>query len=152
QIEGDQRFLVLFVLAILPIFVALRDDTSSRGWLLAGTGNALLLLTLLLPAVAGERLLVDAAEVLAEGSVIRNPRILPSAAMALGLVGAYVVLFAGVRDLLTSGASQATRLVASWGGAVLIAVLFAFGTFDVYSVVVEFQARGELLGSAVLEH
>ncbi|HZJ09369.1 MAG TPA: ABC transporter permease, partial [Trueperaceae bacterium] len=152
QLEGDQRFLVLFALAVLPLFVALRADTEVRGWLLAGIGNALLLLTLLLPAVEGGRLLTDAASLLGEGDIIRNPRILPSAAVALGLVGGYVVLFAGVRDLLNAGVSRVARLVASWGGALLIAVLFAFGAFDVYSVVVEFQARGELLGRAVLEH
>src|SRR5690606_25276358 len=89
---------------------------------------------------------------LAEGSVVRNPRILPSAAIALGLVGGYVVLFAGVRDLLAAGVSRGARSLASWSGALLIAALGAFGTFDVYSVVVEFRARGDELGSSVLEH
>ena len=152
QIEGDQRYLVLFAMAVLPIFLALRADVASRGWLLAGTGNALLLLTLLLPAVAGEQLLTNAAAILGEGNVVRNPRILPSAAMALGLVGGYVVLFAGVRDLVNAGVTGAARLVASWGGALLVAVLFGFGAFDIYSVVVEFQSRGDQLGRAALEH
>ena len=152
QIEGDQRYLVLFALAVLPIFVALRSDTASRGWLLAGTGNAVLVLTLLLPAIAGERLLTEAASLLPEGAIVRNPRILPSAAIALGLVGGYVVLFAGVRDLLRAGVSSAARLLASWSGALLIVLLFAMGSFDIYSVVVEFQARGDQLGRALLEH
>ncbi len=152
QLEGDQRYLVLFALAILPLFSALRTEVSSRGWVLVGVGNALLILTLVLPAFAGERLLADAESLLGEGVVLRNPRILPSGALAAGLVGGYVVLFAGVRDLLAAGVSRGARLVASWAGAVIIVALFAFGAFDVYSVVVEFMARGQLLGSSVLEH
>lgn len=152
QIEGDQRYLILFALAVLPLFAALRRDVNTRGWLLVGIGNALLVLTLLLPAVAGERLLSEAANLLGEGDVIRNPRILPSAAIAAGLVGGYIVVFAGLRDLLAAGVANVARLIAGWSGAVLLVLLFAFGSFDVYSVVVEFRARGELLGSSVLEH
>ena len=152
QLEGDLRYPVLFVLAVLPIFIALRSDTGSRGWLLAGIGNALILFTLVLPAVAGQQLLSNAEELLGEGMILRNPRILPSAALALGLVGGYVVLFGGLIDLAKAGVSRAARFLAAWGTVFLVALLFLAGVFDVYSVVVEFEARGDDLGRALLEH
>ncbi|MEX2534148.1 MAG: ABC transporter permease [Trueperaceae bacterium] len=152
ELEGDLRYLILFALAVLALFAALRPANSTRGWLLAGLGNLLLLLTLFLGAMAGEQLLANAEALLGEGLILRNPRILPSAALALGLVGGYVVLFAGLRDLTQAGVSQIARLIAAWGGAVLIALLFIAGTFDVYSVMVEFEARGDQLGRALLEH
>jgi hypothetical protein len=53
QLEGDLRYLVLFALAVLPLFAALRPAGSTRGWLLVTLGNAVLFLTLFRPALAG---------------------------------------------------------------------------------------------------
>jgi osmoprotectant transport system permease protein len=152
QLEGDLRYLVLFALAVLPLFAALRPAGSTRGWLLVTLGNAVLFLTLFLPALAGEQLLAGAAEVLGEGVILSNPRLLPSAALALGLAGAYVVLFAGLRDLKLAGVSRSARSVAAWSGVALVIVFLLAGQFDIYSVVVEFQSRGEQLGRKLLEH
>ncbi|MFO7545201.1 MAG: ABC transporter permease [Trueperaceae bacterium] len=152
ELQGDMRYLVLFLLSLAPIAVALRSPDRSRGWLLAGLGNALLVLTLYLPASAGQRLIDDAGTLLVESLRVSNPRILPSAALALGLAGGYVVLFAGLRDLERAGVGRAPRLSAAWGGAVLLAVMLVAGTFDVYSVVVEFHARGAQLGQRFIEH
>lgn len=152
EIQGDERYLVLFLLSLAPIAVALRAPDRTRGWLLAGLGNALMILVLYLPAIAGQRLIDDAGTLLAESLRVSNPRILPSAALALGLAGGYVVLFAGLRDLTLAGVGRAARLSAAWAGAVLLAVMLVTGTFDVYSVVVEFSSRGEQLGQRFVEH
>lgn len=152
QLEGDQRYLVLFALALLPLFIAFRPAGSTRGWLLVTLGNVVLFLTLFLPALAGQQLVAGAAELLGEGVILSNPRLLPSAALALGLVGAYVVMFAGLRDLRLAGVARSARSVAAWAGVALIIVFLLAGQFDIYSVVVEFQSRGEQLGQKLLEH
>ncbi len=152
QLSGDARYIVLFVLALAPLIVALRGPERTRGWLLASIGNLLLVLTLFLPALAGEQLLTSTADLLGEGVRISNPRVLPSAALILGLLGGYLVLFAGLADLSRAGISRATRFLATWVGVALIVLLFVTGRFDIYSVVVEFQARGEQLGQGVIEH
>ena len=152
QFEGDVRYLALFVLALLPLVVALRRADVVRGALLAGLGNALLFLTLYLPAVAGEALLADAAAWLGEGVRLSNPRLLPSAGLALGLFGAYTVLYGGLRDLVVAGAPRSLRVAAAWGGLLLVVLAALSGRFDVYSVVVEFQARGQQLAQRTVEH
>ncbi len=152
QLEGDLRYVALFVLALLPLLVALRPADVVRGALLAVLGNALLFLTLYLPAVAGEILLADAAAVLAEGVRISNPRLLPSAGLALGLFGAYTVLYGGLRDLSATGAARGVRAVAAWGGALLVGLAALYGRFDVYSIVVEFHTRGQQLAQRTVEH
>ena len=152
QFEGDVRYLALFVLALLPLVVALRRADVVRGALLAGLGNALLFLTLYLPAVAGEVLLADAAAWLGEGVRLSNPRLLPSAGLALGLFGAYTVLYGGLRDLVVAGAPRSLRVAAAWGGLLLVVLAALSGRFDVYSVVVEFQARGQQLAQRTVEH
>ena len=152
QLEGDLRYVALFVLALLPLLVALRPADVVRGALLAVLGNALLFLTLYLPAVAGEILLADAAAVLAEGVRVSNPRLLPSAGLALGLFGAYTVLYGGLRDLSATGAARGVRAVAAWGGALLVGLAALYGRFDVYSIVVEFHTRGQQLAQRTVEH
>ena len=62
-------------------------------------GNLLLFLTMLLPAVAANQLIVGAETLFEEGTQISNPRILTSGAIALGLLGGYIVLFGGLLDL-----------------------------------------------------
>lgn len=152
ELQGDYRYPFLFLLALVPLVLAFRQDATSRGWLLAGTGNLLLLLTLVLPAAAGRFLLDDPAALLGEGAALRNPRVLPSGGLALGLVGSYTVLFAGVRDLARSGAGAWGRALAAWFGPVLVLVLLVNGAFDVYSILVEFRANGEALQQKFVEH
>ena len=152
QLEGDLRFPVLFVLALVPLALALRPPDAVRGVLLVGVGNALLFLTLYLPAVAGEVLIANAHEVLGEGVRISNPRLLPSAALALGLFGAYTVLYGGLRDLTSAGVGRAARTVAAWGGVALIALAALAGRFDIYSILVEFEVRGQQLAQRTVEH
>ena len=152
QLEGDMRYVILFVLATLPIIIALQRDLATRGWLLVGLGNFLLFLMLFLPALAGEFLVANARELLGEGVRISNPRLLPSAALALGLFGSYVVLYGGLRDLSRVGVRGFSRTAAAWGGVVIIAAFLVSGHFDIYSVMVELSARGQLLGQRTVEH
>lgn len=152
QLEGDVRYIVLFLLAIVPLIVALRDADEMRGWFLVGIGNALLFLTLYLGAQAGRDLIDNAAALLGENVNLRNPRLLPSAAIAVGILGGYVVLFAGLRDLTRAGVGTIARGVAAWSGLVLTLILLFNGSFDIYSILVEFEARGSTLGSRAIEH
>lgn len=87
-----------------------------------------------------------------EGVRLSNPRVLPSAALILGLLGGYMVLFAGLGDLARAQVGRVARVFAAWTGVALIALLFAQGRFDVYSVVAEFHRRGQQLGQGVIEH
>ncbi len=152
EFQGDYRYLLLFALALVPFVVAFRKDASTRGWLLVALGNLLLLLTLLLPAMAGHDLIDNATKYLGESAFVRNPRLLPSGGLALGLAGAYIVLFGGLRDLERAGTTGWVRLLAAWGGVLLAAVLLLGGAFDIYSVMVEFNTNGAALQQKFVEH
>jgi ABC-type proline/glycine betaine transport system permease subunit len=152
QLEGDARYLVLFLIALVPLAIALRPPDSVRGWSLAVTGNVLLFLTLYLPAVAGAVLLATAPDLLGPGVRVSNPRLLPSAAIALGLFGAYTVVYGGLRDLAQAGAPRSGRAVMAWGGVALVVLAAVTGRLDVYSILVELEARGQQLGQRTVEH
>lgn len=152
ELQGDLRYALLFGVALLPFVLAFRRDQISRGWLLALVGNLIILLTLILPAMAGEQLLADAASFFDESTRLRNPRLLPSAAMAVGLLGGYIVLYAGLGDLRRTGVPAFTRFLYTWGSLPIIALLYAGGSFEVYSIIVEFNTNGDLLGQRFLEH
>lgn len=152
EFQGDDRYLILFFLSLVPLALAFRDEIESRGWLLVGAGTLLFLLTLILPATAGQMLLADPEPYLGDGAFVRNPRILPSGAFALGLVGAYVTIFAGARDLARAGVQGWLRGVATWFGPLLALVLLLNGSFDVYSIMVEFYANGAALEQKFIEH
>lgn len=152
EFQGDDRYLILFILALVPLALAFRDEVGSRGWLLVGSGSLLFLLTLILPAMAGRMLLLDPEAYLSGGAFIRNPRILPSGGFALGLVGAYVTIFAGVRDLARAGAQAWLQTLATWFAPVIAVVLLLNGSFDVYSIMVEFYANGAALEQKFVEH
>lgn len=152
ELEGDLRYLILFVLAILPIVIALRAELGSRGWLLVGVGNVLLFLTLFLPTVAGELILADAASYFGDNVRVSNPRMFPSAAIILGLVGAYMTITAGLKDLKKVGTGRAGSFIAASFGVFLVLLALVGGQFDSYSVMVEFAARGELLSQRFIEH
>ena len=151
EFNQDLRFLMLFLLVLLVFSLAFRRDEQSRGWLLALVGNVIILLTLILPAMAGEQLLASAPDLFGE-NVRLNPRILPSAAMAVALLAGYVIIYAGIGDLRRSGASRLALVGFSWFWLPVAAVLFSQGNFDVYSIVVEFDTNGELLGQRFIEH
>lgn len=152
QLEGDVRYIMLFLLALAPLIVALRDEDETRGWFLVAIGNALLFLTLYLGAQAGRDLIDNAATLLGENVNLRNPRLLPSAAIAVGILGGYVVLFAGLRDLTKAGVGAVARAFAAWSGLFLVLLLLFNGFFDIYSILVEFEARGSTLGRRAIEH
>ena len=152
ELEGDLRYPFLFILALVAIGAALASRSATRGWTLAGLGNALLFLTLFLPAVAGQNLIDNASDLLDENVRVSNPRLLPSGALVVGLIGSYVVLYGGLRDLIAAEASRAARFIAAWGGVALVVLGFVTGQFDVYSVMVELESRGEQLGQRTIEH
>ncbi len=64
----------------------------------------------------------------------------------------FVVLSGGLQDLRSARISRPVRALVAWVGVALIALGFVTGQFDSYSVVVEFNERGEQLGRAVVEH
>jgi len=153
QLQGDARFWLLFVLALIPLIVALYDsERGRRAWILIGLGHLLIFLTLLLPALAGQDLIANAAELLPEDVRLRNPRILPSAAIALGAFGGYIVVFAGLRDLQHEKIPQFVRYVAMFLSLPFIILMFVGGNLDIYSVMVEYQNNGDLLGQRFIEH
>jgi len=152
EIPGDMRYLLLFLLALTPVLLAFVSDRNRRGWALAAVGNLIVVLTLYLPALAGSAYLVGAEALFEAGTRISNPRILSSAAIAFGLAGGGIVLFAGLLDLEGSGASRLIRGLAGAVGAVVVVVMLAGGTLDVYSIMVEYHSRGETLALRFLEH
>ena len=152
QIQGDYRYILLFALALVPLMVAFSKDVNTRGWLLVALGNLLLLLTLVLPAMAGRHLLANATQYLGENAMIRNPRVLPTGGLALGLVGGYMTLFAGLRDLERSGVQRWLRGIAAWIGLAFIVILLLTGAFNVYSIMVEFHNNGAALEQKFVEH
>ncbi len=146
------RYLLLFLLALTPILLAFMSDRFRRGWALVAVGNLTIILTLYLPALAGSAYLVGAEALFEEGTRISNPRILTSAAIAFGLAGGYITLFAGLLDLQGSGVSRLVRGMAGAVGALVVVVMLAGGTLDVYSIMVEYHSRGETLALRFLEH
>lgn len=152
ELQGDLRYIALFVLVLVPLFVGFQTNQERRGWILAIVGNLLLILTLLLPANAAANLLTNAETFFEEGTRISNPRILPSAAIALGLLGSYIVLFGGLRDLIVAKVEPLQRAAMSLGGLVVVALMLVNGSFDIYSIMVEFSQRGETLGQRFIEH
>ncbi len=152
EIPGDMRYLLLFWLALAPVLLAFLGDRNQRGWALVAVGNLLVILTLYLPALAGSAYLIGAETLFAEGTRISNPRILTSAAIATGLAGGYITLFAGLLDLERSGASRLVRGLLGAVGAGIVVVMLAGGTLDVYSIMVEYNSRGETLALRFLEH
>ncbi len=152
ELQGDFRYLILFVLALVPIVIAFQNERVRRGWTLITVGNLILILTLLLPAVAAVDLLNGAGTLFEEGTRISNPRIFTSGAIAVGLFGGYIVLFGGLRDLADEGVPGWIRAIGAGSGLLVVMLLLANGTFDIYSILVEFSQRGETLGQRFIEH
>ncbi len=152
EIPGDMRYLLLFLLALTPVLLAFVGDRNRRGWALVAVGNLIVVLTLYLPALAGSAYLSGAEALFEAGTRISNPRILTSAGIATGLAGGAITLFAGLLDLERSGASRLARGLAGAVGALVVIVMLAGGRLDVYSIMVEYHARGEALALRFLEH
>lgn len=152
ELQGDYRYIALFILALVPLVVAFQTVQNRRGWALVLLGNLIIFLTLLLPAAAGTNLLIDSQGLFPEGTRISNPRVFTSGAIAVGLLGGYIVLFGGLMDLRESGSGRAARLLAGFSGLVLAIIMFLNGSLDTYSILVEFYARGETLGQRLIEH
>lgn len=148
----DDRFLILFLLSLVPIVLAFRDEVRSRGWTLSVVGGVTLLLTWILPAEAGATILAAPEAYLDGSAFLRNPRILPSGAFALATFGSYVVIFAGLRDLRSAGTEGWVRAMAGWTAPAIAVLLLLDGRFDVYSILVEFRANGAALEQKFVEH
>lgn len=132
--------------------LAYQRNRAQRGWSLAWVGTLIMFLTLMLPALAGQQIIANAETLLEEGMRISNPRILTSGAIALGLLGGYIVMFGGLIDLKEEGASPVSRAVPAVASLLIIVLLIVGGGVDTYSVMVEFYSRGETLGLRFVEH
>ena len=152
EIQGDLRYLLLFILALSPMFLAFISESNRRGWSLVAVGNLLILLTMMLPAIAGNQLIVGAETLFEEGTQISNPRILTSGAMAFGLLGGYIVLFGGLLDLESVGTPRFIRLIAGIIGIFSVVIILLDGSLDIYSIMVEYNIRGETLSQRFIEH
>ncbi|MEL6152047.1 MAG: hypothetical protein AAFR56_20625, partial [Chloroflexota bacterium] len=152
EIQGDLRYVALFVLALVPLVVANNTDRLSRGWSLVLIGNLLIFLTLLLPAGAAAQLLDGAEALFEEGTRISNPRIFTSAAIAISMLGGYIIMFGGLLDLGDEGVAGWQRGFAASAGALLVVIFLLNGSLDIYSIMVEFYQRGETLGQRFVEH
>lgn len=152
QLDGDFRYILLFALALIPLIIAFQEDRLRRGWFLVGIGNLMMILTLLLPAQAASELLLNLEGFFAEGTQVSNPRILTASAIASGLLGGYIVMFGGLMDLRQEGIGRTTRLIFSAFGLFLIVILLANGDLGSFSIMVEYNSRGETLGQRFVEH
>jgi len=152
ELQGDFRYIALFILALLPLVIAFTADRSRRGWSLVAIGNLIIFLTLLLPANAAQQLLIGAEALFEEGTRISNPRIFTSSAIAVGMLGGYIILFGGLRDLVAEKVGTWQRLFASMLGLLLLVIILLNGSLDIYSILVEFSQRGETLGQRFIEH
>ena len=152
EIEGDLRYIALFLLALIALAISFQEKRLQRGWTLVALGNLLIFLTLLLPANAATDLLDGAASLFEEGTRFSNPRIFTSSAIAFGLLGGYIVLFGGLRDLVAEKVNSGVRLFASAIGVIFVLIALFNGSFDIYSILVEFSQRGETLGQRFIEH
>ncbi|MGJ3237568.1 MAG: ABC transporter permease [Anaerolineae bacterium] len=152
EIEGDLRYVMLFILALVPLVIAFQSHREQRGWWLVIIGNLILFLTLLLPVSAAEQLLSTSDILFEEGTRISNPRIFASSAIAVGLLGGYIILFGGLRDLVAEHVQGWLRFAASTIGIFLIVIALFSGSFDIYSILVEFSQRGATLGQRFIEH
>jgi len=152
EIEGDLRYIALFLLALIALAISFQNKRLQRGWTLVALGNLLIFLTLLLPANAATDLLDGAASLFEEGTRFSNPRIFTSSAIAFGLLGGYIVLFGGLRDLVAEKVNSGVRLFASAIGVIFVLLALFNGSFDIYSILVEFSQRGETLGQRFIEH
>lgn len=152
ELQGDYRYIALFILALVPLVVAFQANQGRRGWALVVLGNIVIFLTLMLPAIAGAELLTGSAGIFPEGTRISNPRVFTSGAMAFGLLGGYIILFGGLMDLREAGTGRVIRLLAGFSGLLLVILLLVTGGMDAYSILVEFYARGATLGQRLVEH
>lgn len=152
EIPGDLRYMALFIMALIPLFLAFQQERQRRGWSLVVIGNLILFLTLVLPTNAAIQLLDGAELLFEEGTRISNPRVFTSSAMAIGLLGGYIILFAGLRDLFAERTGAIQRFLASTAGLLIIFIFLVNGNLDIYSVMVEFNQRGETLGRRFIEH
>lgn len=149
ELQGDFRYLFLFALSFAPFLAAGMKDLTNRGWMLVLIGNGMMILTLWLPAIASEELLANAADFISNPT---NPRSQPAAAIVTGLAGGYSVLFGGLDDLKQTDVSNTSRRLGAWGGMIIILVMLLAGSFDAYSVMLEFSINGESLGLETLRH
>ncbi len=152
ELPGDFRYIALFILTLVALVLAFQEQQARRGWALVVVGNLILVLTLLLPANAATGLLSNAETFFEEGTRISNPRIFTSGAIAFGLLGGYIVLFGGLRDLVAVGIRGWLRAIASASGVVLVLLMLVGGQFDIFSILVEFSQRGDTLGLRFVEH
>jgi ABC-type proline/glycine betaine transport system permease subunit len=152
EIPGDFRYMALFLLALVPLILAFQPARARRGWSLVLVGNLILFLTLILPANAALQLLDGAETLFEEGTRISNPRIFTSSAIAVGLLGGYIVLFGGLRDLVAEKIGGTARFFASTIGILLVMLFLTNGNLDIYSIMVEFGQRGDTLGQRFIEH
>ncbi|NDJ86543.1 MAG: ABC transporter permease [Chloroflexi bacterium] len=144
----------MFATTLLPSVLAFRQDRFTRGWILALLGNLIIILTIWLPSLAAEDILDNFELFYSEptDTIELNPRVVPSAAMAMGIFGGYIVLFSGIVDLKSTIDSQAALLFSGLAGIVVVVILLLSGSLDVYSVMVEYQERGDLLDERLIEH
>ncbi len=152
ELQGDTRYLILFVLALTPMVLAFVTQQGRRGWSLVAVGYLVMYLTLLLPAIGGAQLLVNVDSLFEEGTRISNPRIFTSGAIAIGLLGGYIIMFGGLADLRLDGTPRWQRSVVMLGSLFAIYLLISGGGIDPYSIMVEFYERGDTLGQRIIEH
>lgn len=152
ELPGDFRYIALFILTLVALVLSFHAQRSRRGWSLVVIGNLILVLTLLLPANAATGLLDGAELLFEEGTRISNPRIFTSSAIAIGLLGGYIVLFGGLRDLVAEGVNGWLRFIAAASGVLVVLLMLLGGQFDIFSILVEFSQRGDTLWLRFVEH
>lgn len=151
SLEGDYRYAFLFLLCLAPIAISLQEDLRRRGWFLVGTGSLMIILTLWFSGIAAEELKAAAESILPENTFVRNPRVRPVSAVAVGMAGGYLVLFGGLSDLRKAGIGQWPRIAASMFSVVAAYWLFSSGKLDAFSVMAEYRRNGDDLVENIIK-
>lgn len=162
-LQSDFRYILLFALTLVPLVIATSHspNQNGRGWQLIILGYVLIIFTLWLPAVAADDLLTvfedattrDRFFQLTEGQArFANPRVVPGGAIATGIFGGYIILFAGIKEIREHGQKTLFVWLSAVIGVITIYFMFSNGVFDSYSIVAEYHMRGELLEERFIQH
>lgn len=174
EIDSDLRYIAFFAVTLIPLIVAFDSNIEKRAGILVGLGTVILAGTLLMPAIYAKETLAqieapldasteeeEAAQAAreayfdylpAENLRFSNPRALPTGGIMAGVIGGYIILFAGIGDLERTKKSRSTLILATIVCPIVIVYLFVDHHLDSYSVVEEYRTRGEELQVFAFEH
>ncbi len=122
------------------LVISLTGRSNRRARLLGAAANLIIILTLFMAGTAASRLLQESAPF---------ARISIGAGIWASLAAAYVLIFAARQGL---GASRLWRIMISWSGLAVFAILLVSGWLNDLSVMQEFLGRSARFRQELLQH